>query len=354
MALKRKRQNEAEFDDISSIDQPSSSATIQGKVTSLSPMKKGKTCQYFDGQLTDETAKIRFVGFSTSVRQKILKFQEKDDPVTLSHCQIQQSRKTDILELKLNATTEVQKANKEFNIPDDVENGSLIQLSEIYDLTEYSRVTVEINVLKIDDPVEIANGKKKQDIIIADNTQSARLTLWEEDIGKLSESKSYHLSNLLIREFQGKRYLTTTKEETHIEEISEVECIPLEEFEESEMDPVVTVIAVENISAFQSCMKCKCRIIKLEDEEELGQCTKCDTVQFLSETKHLLAAKMTVKSTSEEIYDVRAFGSVLLNIAETTEDVLTAVTLMKAKPFTMQQRDGIIQSIKRKLPKPLF
>ena len=133
MALKRKHQNEDEFDDISSVDQPSSSATIQGKVTSLSPMKKGKTCQYFDGELADETAKMRFIGFSSTVRQRLLKFQEKDDPVALSHCQIQQSKRT---ELKLNATTEVQKANKEFNIPDDIANDSLIQLSEIHDLAE--------------------------------------------------------------------------------------------------------------------------------------------------------------------------------------------------------------------------
>ena len=53
MALKRKHQNEDEFDNIYSVDQPSSSATIQGKVTSLSPIKKGKTCQYFDGELAD-------------------------------------------------------------------------------------------------------------------------------------------------------------------------------------------------------------------------------------------------------------------------------------------------------------
>ena len=302
-------------------------------------MKKGKTCQYFDGELADETAKIQFIGFSSTVRQRLLKFQENDDPVALSHCQIQQSKRTDF---KLNTTTEVQKANKEFNIPDDIANDSLIQLSEIHDLAEYSRIAVEVKIIHIDDPVEIPTGKKKQDIIIADKTQSARLTLWEEDIGKLSESKSSHLSGLLIREFQGKRYLTTAKEDTNIEEISEIECVPIED----EVNPVVKVIAVENLTAFQSCLKCKCKVIKLEDEEELGQCTKCDTLQFLSQTKHCLAAKMTVKSTNEEIFEVRAFGSILLSISETTEDMLTAVALIKAKPFIMQQRDGVIQSVK--------
>ena len=123
MALKRKQD---EFDDISSVDQPSSNAAIQGKVTLLSPMKKGETCQYFDGESADETAKIWFIGFSSTVRQRLLKFQEKDNPVASSHCQIQQSKRTDFLELKLN-TTEVQKANKEFNIPDDIVNDKTLR-----------------------------------------------------------------------------------------------------------------------------------------------------------------------------------------------------------------------------------
>ena len=115
--------------------------------------------------------------------------------------------------------------------------------------------------------------------------------------GRYRESKSYWLSGLLVREFQTKRYLTTAKEDTHIQEISDVECLPQEENpEQSDVDPIVKVIAVESISAFQSCLKCRCRIIKLEDEDKFGQCTKCDTLHLLLKTNHLLAAKMTVNS----------------------------------------------------------
>ena len=61
---------------------------------------------------------------------------------------------------------------------------------------------------------------------------------------------------------------------------------------------------------------------------------------------------MTVKSTIEEIFELRAFCSILLSISEITEDMLTAVALIKAKPFIMQQRDGAIQSVKH--PKSSF
>ena len=62
---------------------------------------------------------------------------------------------------------------------------------------------------------------------------------------------------------------------------------------------------------------------------------------------------MTVKSTNEEIFEVRAFGSIL-SISETTEDMLTAVALIKAKRFIMQQRDGVIQSFKHPKSSPLL
>ena len=69
MSQKRKFREDYIFDDIVSVNEPSSSATLHGVVTSLSPMKKGKSCEYFDGSLSDETANI---GFSTSVRRKLL------------------------------------------------------------------------------------------------------------------------------------------------------------------------------------------------------------------------------------------------------------------------------------------
>ena len=118
MARKRTRKDDDKFDTIVSINEPSSSATLQGKLTSLSPMKKSKTCDYFDGQLTDETANFRFVGYNSAIQKKLLTFQEQDHPVALSRCQIQPSRKTQVLELKLSPATQFQKGSKQFDIPE--------------------------------------------------------------------------------------------------------------------------------------------------------------------------------------------------------------------------------------------
>ena len=114
ISQKRKIREDDIFDDIVSINEPSSSATVHGVVTSLSPMEKGKSCEYFDGSLSDQTANIQFVGFSTSVGRKLFQHQEKNDSVTLSHCQVQQSQKNDNLEVELNPVTAIKKQIKNF------------------------------------------------------------------------------------------------------------------------------------------------------------------------------------------------------------------------------------------------
>ena len=61
-----------EFDSLSSLTRASPNAKVRGVVTVISPMKKGKACQYFDGELADEKARIRLFGFDDNVRQKFL------------------------------------------------------------------------------------------------------------------------------------------------------------------------------------------------------------------------------------------------------------------------------------------
>ena len=64
-------------------------------------MKKGKTCEYFDGELADEKAQIRLFGFDKNVRQKLLEHQQKQDSVAIEKCEVKQARKGDKLEVML-------------------------------------------------------------------------------------------------------------------------------------------------------------------------------------------------------------------------------------------------------------
>jgi len=63
-------------------------------------------------------------------------------------------------------------------------------------------------VFQVDDSITTSTGKRMQNVVIGDGHGLAKVTLWEEDIGKLSMSKSYCLENMVIKEYRGEAYLS--------------------------------------------------------------------------------------------------------------------------------------------------
>ena len=66
--MSRKRQLHAVLD-LDGLQEPIANASVEGLITSISPIKKGKTSNYFDGTVADSMAKIRLVGFTASRRK---------------------------------------------------------------------------------------------------------------------------------------------------------------------------------------------------------------------------------------------------------------------------------------------
>ena len=52
--------------EVESLDEPLSTASVHGVITSLSPIKKGRKSNCFDGNVSDGKSKVRLVGFSPS------------------------------------------------------------------------------------------------------------------------------------------------------------------------------------------------------------------------------------------------------------------------------------------------
>ena len=70
--------------------------------------------------------------------------------------------------------------------------------------------------------MNVAGGKTKQDITIADDTSTARLTLWQENVDTLTINGSYHLSRMVVRTFQTQKYLSMAHIGTEIKEIEDI------------------------------------------------------------------------------------------------------------------------------------
>ena len=69
-------------------------------------------------------------------------------------------------------------------------------------MKEYKRVNVEVKVQVVHDPEDIGDNRKKQDVIVSDNTTYIKVTIWAHNIGKMSVGKSYKLTGMWVREFR--------------------------------------------------------------------------------------------------------------------------------------------------------
>lgn len=112
-------------------------------------------------------------------------------------------------EVVVKSYTGVSLSPKSFEIEDLDNAGSRsIRISEIVEMKIHDDVSVKIKVMKVKQPDVVTNGKRKQDVVIADASGSTVLTLWEDDIGSLIDGKLYQLSKVLVQTFKERHYLS--------------------------------------------------------------------------------------------------------------------------------------------------
>ena len=98
--LKRKHE-ELEVEEVESLDEPLSTASIHGIISSLSPIKKGCKSCYFDGSVSDGKSKVRLVGFSPSQRTRMQNLMERKQAVKLDDCEVRHARRGQKMEILL-------------------------------------------------------------------------------------------------------------------------------------------------------------------------------------------------------------------------------------------------------------
>lgn len=316
-----------------SIDSPSNNATVHALIASLSPVRPSR---YFDGELTDGDSVIRIVGFDKAQRQQLNDFCEQQLPITLKNCQIQYNKAKNKLEVVLRTYTKIERSHIKFDVPDMKTVGSpLIPLCDLEKKEEYDKVTVRIKVIKLHDPQTVGTGKIKQDVTIADATAKATLTLWESNVKKLDNQKSYQLNRVIVRIFMGKHHLSIPPSGSSIDEISDVEDLSIDtDSSEEEEESVVaaTIVGVQQLERNFHCMNCK----KIVDpsNDTVGICSSCNTTQLLCNSK--LSSKLFVKALDNDTpIALKAYSGTLQAITGKNPDKVTSEDLLFAPQFNL-------------------
>ena len=189
----------------SEITSPNQSTVVNGVIASVSPVRPSK---YFDGELTDGDTTIRFVGFRKQQQQLLHTLCQKQQPIRIQNCQIQFNKFSHQLEILLRNNTIIQSTDAEFHIPDIKTVGTRqIRLQDVPSLKEYDVVTVTATVITVNEPQKVSQGKMKQEVMIADETGTCAVHLWEEDVNMLIQGKTYLLNKLTIRTFMDTNHL---------------------------------------------------------------------------------------------------------------------------------------------------
>ena len=95
------------------------SANIHGVTRNQS--SKAKKASYFEGQMSDGSCRIRFVGFKAEHRKRLIPFSEKDEPVELENCQLKISRQGHEMEVLLKTATIIKPSTSTFDLSNDVD-----------------------------------------------------------------------------------------------------------------------------------------------------------------------------------------------------------------------------------------
>ena len=347
-----------EFHEVIHIN-PSKNAKLHGMISSVSPMRRNSSgsTKYFDGALTDGKTKIRFVGFDGKQQQQLAEFQEKKEAVAIINCEVKPSKWGSELEVLMRKNTELLKSPTKFDIdvtiPQPTDDFEEITLDQLKDVSNYKRVTVLAKILSEDKVVELQNGLTKQDYVIGDSTGKATATVWENNVGLFSVGSSYKMAGVMVRVFNGKKYLSVPKEKSSIMIIDDIGAVKEDVYVEDVEDEYCVmknaqVIGVLFLDKYSSCIKPKCKgkiQPQISPSNNIGKCIKCTMTQRIDagRCKEEVSAKLMVEA-EEVINTLTAFTSTLREICQgdISEDAF-----LNAAPFDLQCTGNIITNVNR-------
>ena len=336
------------IDDFEEIE-ATGSASIHGVCTAVSPVKKGRKCDYFDAQMSDSAGRnIRLVGFKKAQQMKLKEIADKKKPVHLENCEVKPGRRGGRMELLLKGSTAINVSPRKIVFPSSsVEK--VMMLEEIQQSTEYDKVTLEAKVVEVSEAVTVATGKRMQEILIADANASMKCTLWEEDVGTMQEGISYRLCNFMVREYASKKFISKPKDGASVAQVQDIGVVTLNDNSEDDETVIykAQIVAVPQLNKYHACLRCKARVEPCD--VPFGRCSRedCGMLQRYDICPSQISAKLLIM-TEGKFVTLFAYGKTILELLETeNSDSITEEQLLVIPPISSMRynHENVITSL---------
>lgn len=289
--------------------------SVSGYVYSVSPKKKSrKAFPYFEFKIqTGDEQSRRVVCYDESQRPKIRSFQDSREPVKLRNI----TRKPSIfnpqsLDIFVNKRSKIEKANNstidyEFNRNLEEEETSVTELSQLPNLAVEQLLTVEGRVNFDGDPiVRDTDGVQRtmlERCAITDDTATVKLTLWNDLIDEVENSTCYILTNVRVKEYDSKKYLTTTPN-TEIKRSTNTFPIA-DEATFQNLFGIYTIVVprVELLDHYKKSFSCKSCNRTLTDisSENIVKCQQCGAIQQLNTCSQIASIRMAIRNDDDDM-----------------------------------------------------
>ena len=329
--------NSFEFN-VSDVDRECKNASVHGVIMDVSPIHSTiqySARKYFSACITDGKETLKFVCFNPALQPNIEKMRQRKKPCTIENCTIKCSTYDPTagdFELHHTAKTKVvANPSKKFEISNGriyTSSRVLEQLSKLEDAIKGQIVTVCGKILSITDPEDVPQsslGAKlpKQECTLADSSMLVPLKIWEGDIEKVRKGKCYRFLKVKLRQYKGKRFLTTTEDST-IEEIDDIGEVTKEiTLSNTQTEIRGRIVASSLVSRYKACPLCNSKV-----DRTSAECTKCHSSVALSLCKDQLFAKFTVQGESKVL---TAFAEVISQIICIAPDDLPSLSESQIK-----------------------
>ena len=180
----------------------------------------------------------------------------------------------------------------------------------------YEVVDLKVKMIKKQETKQfiVKNEKTscKSDCLVADQTDSIKLVLWENHIDGIHTGKSYHIRNLKVRIFDDEKYLNTN-ESTEYSEIENVEGINFDapQIKENLLTGQCVAMQLNRTSCSLICNK---GINLPIAAEEMVMCSPCNNDMLVEMLKAKLVAQVTIRSNDQELLKFTCFNDGLQSL----------------------------------------
>jgi hypothetical protein len=202
-------------------------------------------------------------------------------------------------------------------------SNQLCTITEALEKDVYETLDVKAKVLKKQEnkQVTVKDGEKakyKTDCLIADETNSVKLVLWESIIDKIQTGKTYLFKNLKVGIFDDIKYLNTN-ELTDPQEIEDLHNINLTTPEIQDNTIEGRCIGV-HIKRTASCIVCNMTISEAQLEEETITCNNCNITTLSSICNTKLVAQIVIQSMKDKkMLKFTCFNDAIISFLKTTD-----------------------------------